>query len=89
MSFVLSDLVIYLKFLYVLLVSDFLQLLEILLEISMETLLLNITVIVIEFISISCIIVYIVVVIYMVKEVKLQCEINTLGSIVYSLGSRI
>ena len=72
MSFILSDLVIYLKFSYLLLVSDFLLLLDILLQTSMETLnlaLLNIIVIVVELISISCIIVNIVVGVCMVQDV--------------------
>ena len=63
MSFVLSDLVIYFhKFSYFLLVPDFILLLDILLQTSMETLnlvLLNIIIIVVELTSISCIIIYI------------------------------
>ena len=72
LSFVLSDLVIYLKFSYLLLVPDFILLLDILLQTSMETLNLvlhNIIVIVVELISISCIIIYIIVGICMVQDV--------------------
>ena len=72
MSFLLSDLMIYLKFSYFLLVPNFLPLLDIFLQILMGTLnlvLLNIIVIVVELISISCIIIYIIVAISMVPEV--------------------
>ena len=69
MSFVLSDFVIYFKFSYLPLVHDFILLLDILQQTSMETLnlvLLNIIVIVVELISIRCIIIYIVVAICMI-----------------------
>ena len=71
MSSLLSDLVIYLKFSNLLLTLDFLLLLDISLQTSMETfnlVLLNIIFIVVKLINISCIIIYIVG-ICMVQEV--------------------